>query len=84
MAMKINGIESEDELRKAQAAAQASGSTITNYQEWADILSDLKLAGVDSTGSYKTLGSVNGACSGMTCNFTKVLLADVNNLCLFK
>ena len=52
MAMKINGIESEDELRKAQAAAQASGSTITNYQKWADILSDLKLAGVDSTGSY--------------------------------
>lgn len=53
MAMKINGIESEDDLRKAQAAAQASGASITNYQEWANILSDLKLAGVDSTGSYE-------------------------------
>ena len=27
-------IESIDELRKAQAAAQAQGTSITNYSEW--------------------------------------------------
>lgn len=52
MAMKINGIENEDDLRKAQAAALASGTGITNYQDWANVLSDLRLAGVESTGSY--------------------------------
>ena len=52
MAMKVDGIDNEDELKRAQAAAQASGGSIPNYQDWADVLSDLKLAGVDSTGSY--------------------------------
>ena len=53
MAMKVNGIESEEDLKRAQAAAQAAGSSIPNYSDWADVLSDLKLAGVDSTGSYE-------------------------------
>lgn len=52
MAMRVDGISSEEELEKAQAAAQAQGYTIPNYQEWADILDTLKLAGVESTGSY--------------------------------
>ena len=31
MAIKVDGIESEDELRRAQAAAQAQGTSVTNY-----------------------------------------------------
>lgn len=46
------GINSIEELRKAQAAAQAQGTSITNYEEWANILEDLSVAGVQSTGNY--------------------------------
>ena len=46
------GITSIEELKKAQAAAQAAGTSITNYEEWADILADLDIAGVQSTGTY--------------------------------
>ena len=53
MAMKVNGIESEEDLKRAQAAAQAAGSGIPNYADWANVLQDLKMAGVDSTGSYE-------------------------------
>ncbi len=53
MAMKVDGIEDENDLKRAQAAAQAAGGTIPNYQDWANVLSDLKLAGIDSTGSYE-------------------------------
>lgn len=52
MAFRVDGIESEDELKKAQAAAQAQGATVPNYNEWAQILKDLNEAGVESTGSY--------------------------------
>ena len=52
MALRINGIEDEDDLRKAQAAAQAQGTSITNYNEWAEIMKNLSEAGVESTGSY--------------------------------
>ena len=52
MAMRVDGIESEEELKRAQAAAQAAGGSIPNYQDWANVLSDLKLAGIESTGSY--------------------------------
>lgn len=52
MAFKVNGIEDEDDLRKAQAAAQAQGTSITNYNEWAQIMKNLNEAGVESTGSY--------------------------------
>lgn len=45
-------IESVDELRKAQAAAQAQGTSITNYSEWEKILEDFDLAGIQSTGNY--------------------------------
>ncbi len=47
-----DGINSIDELRKAQAAAQAQGTSITNYEEWAQILEDFDTAGIQSTGSY--------------------------------
>ncbi len=49
MAEKITSIE---ELRKAQAAAQQAGGGITNYNEWANILEDFDIAGVQSTGTY--------------------------------
>lgn len=52
MAYRVDGIESKDELKKAQAAAQAQGASIPNYNEWAQILKDLNEAGVESTGSY--------------------------------
>lgn len=48
---KINSI---DELRKAQAAAQAQGTSITNYAEWEKILEDFDIAGIQSTGNYSS------------------------------
>lgn len=52
--MKIEGIKSEDELEKAQAAAQAQNQSITNYSEWSDILKVFEQYGVESTGSYSS------------------------------
>ncbi len=52
MAIRVDGIESEDELKKAQAAAQAQGTSVTNYNEWSDILKQFEEYGVESTGSY--------------------------------
>ena len=53
MAMdNVEDIKSIEELRKAQAAAQAQGTTITNYNQWEQILEDLETAGIQSTGSY--------------------------------
>ncbi|MBS6602728.1 MAG: hypothetical protein KH301_03085 [Brachyspira sp.] len=52
MAYRVDGIESEDELKKAQAAAQAQGAAVPNYNEWQQVLKDLNEAGVESTGSY--------------------------------
>ncbi|MCI5888144.1 MAG: hypothetical protein MRZ62_01345 [Brachyspira sp.] len=52
MAFKVNGIQDEDDLKRAQAAAQAQGTSITNYNEWAEIMKNLSEAGVESTGSY--------------------------------
>lgn len=52
MAFKVNGIEDEDDLKRAQAAAQAQGTTVTNYNEWSQIMKTLSEAGVESTGSY--------------------------------
>ena len=52
MALKVDGIESEDELKKAQAAAQAQGTSITDYNEWSEILSKFQENGIQSTGTY--------------------------------
>jgi len=52
MVDKIQGITDKDDLKKAQAAAQAQGTSITNYNEWNEILDSLDEAGVQSTGSY--------------------------------
>ena len=49
----LEGIKSIEELRKAQAAAQSQGSSITNYNRWEEILEDLDTAGIESTGSYE-------------------------------
>ena len=46
-------IRSIEELRKAQAAAQAQGQSITNYENWANILEDFQVANIESTGSYE-------------------------------
>lgn len=46
-------IESVEELEKAQAAAQAQGTSVTNYNEWGDILKQMEEYGIESTGSYK-------------------------------
>lgn len=54
MAFKVNGIESEDDLKRAQAAAQTQGASIPNYQDWANVLETLQEAGVESTGSYES------------------------------
>ena len=50
--MSEGEIKSIDELRKAQAAAQAQGTNITNYSHWEQVLEDLETAGIESTGSY--------------------------------
>ena len=49
MAEEIRSIE---ELKKAQAAAQERGGSITNYENWANILEDFDVAGIQSTGNY--------------------------------
>ncbi len=48
----IQDIKSVDELRKAQAAAQAQGTQITNYNQWEQILENLETAGIQSTGTF--------------------------------
>ncbi len=53
MAMdNVEDIKSIDELRRAQAAAQAQGTSITNYNQWEQILEDFDTAGIQSTGSF--------------------------------
>lgn len=49
MAEKINSIE---ELERLKADAASQGMQIPNYNEWAQALETLELAGVQSTGSY--------------------------------
>ncbi len=48
----VEEIKGVDELRKAQAAAQAQGTSITNYEQWEHILEDLDTVGIQSTGSF--------------------------------
>ena len=49
----VEDIKSIDELRRAQASAQAQGTTITNYSQWEGILEDLDTAGIPSTGTFE-------------------------------
>lgn len=51
--MSQEGITSVDELRRVQEAAQAQGTSITNYNQWAEILADLETAGIKSSGSFE-------------------------------
>ena len=51
--MDVEDIKSSDELKKAQAAAQAQGTTLTNYSQWEQILEDLDSAGIESTGNFE-------------------------------
>jgi predicted XRE-type DNA-binding protein len=53
MSYSVDDIKSIDELRKAQATAQAQGGTITNYSQWEQILEDLDSAGIQSTGNFE-------------------------------
>ncbi len=50
--MRVEGIESEDELRKAQSSAQAQGTSVSNYNEWSEILKSFEEYGIESTGTY--------------------------------
>lgn len=50
MVEKVNSIEDLEELK---AAAAAQGTTVPNYNEWNQILSELDELGVASTGSYE-------------------------------
>jgi hypothetical protein len=52
MAYKVEGIKSQDELEKAQASANAEGTTVANYAEWSKIMKELEESGVKSTGSF--------------------------------
>lgn len=49
MVEKVNSIE---ELERLKADAATQSNQIPNYNEWAQILRNLELAGVESTGSY--------------------------------
>jgi len=49
----VEDIKSIDELRKAQAAANAQGTSITNYSDWENILENFESVGIKSTGSYE-------------------------------
>ncbi len=46
---QINSIE---ELRRAQAAGNANGQSVTNYAEWMKILIELNEAGIKPTGNF--------------------------------
>lgn len=46
---RINSIEDLEEVR---AAAAAQGASVTNYNEWYQIMQQLEELGVESTGSY--------------------------------
>ena len=54
MAYKVEDIKSLEELERAQAAAQAQGTTVVNYNEWNQILKHLEEAGVKSTGDFNS------------------------------
>lgn len=54
MSDKIEEITSLDELKKAQAAARAQGSSVSNYNEWSTILGELEEAGEKSSGDFNT------------------------------
>lgn len=49
----VEDIKSIDELRKAQAAASAMGGSLPNYAQWEQVLQNLEMAGVESTGSFE-------------------------------
>ena len=51
--MSEGEIKSIEELRRAQAAANANGASIPNYNEWENILSQFEEVGIESTGSYE-------------------------------
>lgn len=53
MADRVEDIKSVDELRKAQAIAQAQGANITNYSQWEEILENFEIAGIQSTGTFE-------------------------------
>ena len=52
MSARVDGIQSEEEIRRSQAASQGANGSRVDYYDWANIKSDLDLAGVESTGTY--------------------------------
>ncbi|MFI3300601.1 MAG: hypothetical protein R3Y28_04185 [Candidatus Gastranaerophilales bacterium] len=53
MVDKVEGITSEEELKKAQASANAQGDSITNYSDWSATMAELTEYGIETTGSYQ-------------------------------
>lgn len=49
----VERIKSVEDLERANASANAQGSTIPNYQEWSGVLSELDELGIKSTGSFE-------------------------------
>lgn len=49
MVEKVNSIE---ELERLKADAASQNGQIPNYNEWSQVLKNLEMAGVESTGSY--------------------------------
>lgn len=47
-----DGIRSIEDLEEVRAAAAAQGASVTNYNEWYQIMQQLEELGVESTGSY--------------------------------
>ena len=45
-------IRSIEDLEEVRAAAAAQGASVTNYNEWYQIMQQLEELGVESTGSY--------------------------------
>ena len=45
-------IRSIDDLEEVRAAAAAQGASVTNYNEWYQIMQQLEELGIESTGSY--------------------------------
>ena len=51
--MSEGEIKSIEELKRAQAAANANGTGIPNYDKWENILAQFEEVGIESTGSYE-------------------------------
>lgn len=79
--MKVDGITTEEELKKAQAAAQAQGAGVTNYSEWEQILKEFSENGIESTGSYEgDVAKMNEIRAAVDEYLKQLQVQEINNL----